>query len=148
MLVKISRENSLRIIFECRDWASISPLIPLSSGRNGDILPALAGLSPMQSEIARRFGATIKLEDLKTPSKNRQMFLVRGGADAQTFAGLVARQGGKVVLAGKGFLLAEMGYNEAMALRSQHGVRSVNGVSIDPARFESFMALLKARPVG
>jgi hypothetical protein len=39
-----------------------------------------------------------------------------------------------------------MGYNQAMALRSADGVRSVNGVSIDPARFESFMALLKAKP--
>jgi hypothetical protein len=100
----------------------------------------------MESEMARRFGAVVNLEEPKTPGTNRQMFMVRGGVETQALAAMVARQGGKVVLAGKGFLLAEMGYNQAMALRSADGVRSVNGVSIDPARFESFMALLKAKP--
>ncbi|HBY60851.1 MAG TPA: hypothetical protein DEH78_13595 [Solibacterales bacterium] len=106
----------------------------------------------MQSEIASRFGATVKLEEPKTPLAIRQMFLVRGaspgGGDALTLAGLVAGQGGRVVLSASGFLLAELGYHQAMALRSAPGVRSVNGVSIDPARFESFLALLKTRPGG
>jgi hypothetical protein len=93
-----------------------------------------------QSEMQRRFGATIKVAPPAT--SDRQMFLILGKSKA-LLAGLVAGRGGKLLLGGPGWVLAEMSFLQAMSLRGVAGVRMVGGVSVNPDRLEFVRKLME-----
>lgn len=89
-----------------------------------------------ESPMARRFGASVRLE--RGQRADRQLFLIRFPAASSQAAGRVKARGGKVVLAGRGWMLAELGFSPAMSLDKEPGIHSVRGVSIDPERLEFF----------
>jgi hypothetical protein len=90
------------------------------------------------SEMQRRFGAKISVTP--HPSRDRQIFLITG--IGSHLAPLIKAQGGLPLFIGPGWALAELGFSQAMSLRSARSIRTVNGVSIDPERIESLNQLL------
>jgi hypothetical protein len=93
-----------------------------------------------ESEMQRRFGATVKVTPPTT--SDRQMFLILG--KSKTFlAGLTTARGGRLLLGGPGWVLAEMSFPQAMSLRAVAGVRMVGGVSINPDRLEFLRKLIE-----
>jgi hypothetical protein len=93
-----------------------------------------------ESEIQRRFGAKISL---KSPAiTDRQLFLILGGGP-NLLAGRIAGLDGKVALAGPNWVLAEMGFSQAMSLRGSPGVRVVAGVNVDAERLGKIRDMLK-----
>jgi hypothetical protein len=98
-----------------------------------------------ESQVARQFGATVKLE--RGTSTDRQLFIIRFRLPGDPVPGFVRAKGGKIVLGGRGWVLAEIAYPQAMSLRKSTGVISVRGVSIDPKRLEMFRRAVEgARP--
>jgi len=95
------------------------------------------------SEMQRRFGAKISV----TPqsSSDRQIFLFVGQS-GRFLAGLITAQGGKHLLAGPGWVLAELGFSQAISLCGAFGVRMVGGVSIDPETVESLHHVVGLNP--
>jgi hypothetical protein len=89
-----------------------------------------------------RFGADVRVRHEETT--DRQLFLVRGVSADVPLTGLIRSRGGKVVLQGSRWVLAELSLLEAQGLRRQSGVFSVGGVSVDPKRFALFRQALEA----
>jgi hypothetical protein len=92
-----------------------------------------------ESEIQRRFGAKISV---KSPAiKDRQLFVILGNRP-DLLAGRIAGLGGKLVMGGPNWVLAELEFSRATSLRGTPGVRTVAGVSVDPAQLGKFRDLL------
>ena len=93
-----------------------------------------------ESEMQRRFGAKISL---KSPAiTDRQLFLILGSR-SNLLAGQIAGLNGKLVMAGPNWVLAELGFSQAMSLRGSPGVRSVAGVNVDAERLGKIREMLK-----
>lgn len=90
------------------------------------------------SEMQRRFGA--KVDVTPTSARDRQVFLITGAG--ATLAGLVQAQGGQPLFSGPGWMLAQLGFSQAMSLRGSPEIRTVSGVSIDPERIDSLQRSL------
>jgi hypothetical protein len=91
--------------------------------------------------MQRRFGAKVDVQHSRTPG-DRQLFLVIG-SQTLNLNGLVISQDGRPVFGGPGWVLAEMPFPGAMALRGVRGVRMVGGVSINPERVEVLRKLME-----
>jgi hypothetical protein len=89
------------------------------------------------SEMQRRFGA--KVDVTPTFARDRQVFLITGAGP--TLAGLIRAQGGQPLFSGPSWVLAQLGFSQAMSLRGSPDIRAVSGVSIDPERIESLHRL-------
>lgn len=99
----------------------------------------------MESQVARQFGATIRLE--RGNSTDRQLFIIRFRLPGDPVPGFVRAKGGRIVLGGRAWMLAEIAYSQAMSLQRAPGIISVRGVSIDPKRLELFRRAVEgARP--
>jgi len=92
------------------------------------------------SDMQRRFGAKMKVS--RPPDADRQLFFILGSVSGQ-LAGTISGLDGKVVLQGPNWVLAEMGFSSAMALRRIPGVRLAGGVSMDSARAEQIRKVLE-----
>lgn len=95
----------------------------------------------MPASMRDRFGADVRIRHHETG--DRQLFLVRGASPAVPVAGFVRSQGGRAVLTGGNWVLAEMALSAAQALRRQAGILSVGGVSVDPKRFALFESAIE-----
>jgi hypothetical protein len=96
---------------------------------------------PGESQIAQKFGASVKLK--RGESSDRQLFLVRYRPSSAEAPGRVKALGGKIVLGGSGWMLAELAFSPAMSLEKAPGFHSVRGVSIDPRRLEIFRRVVE-----
>lgn len=96
---------------------------------------------PGESQIARQFGASVKLK--RGESRDRQLFLVRFRPSDTLAPGRVRASGGRIVLGGSGWILAEMAFSPAMSLEKAPGIHSVRGVSVDPRRLEIFRRVIE-----
>jgi hypothetical protein len=90
------------------------------------------------SDMQRRFGAKIGVTP--TSARDRQVFLITGAGPS--LVGLIQAQGGLPLFGGPGWVLAELGFSQAMSLRGSPNIRTVSGVSIDPERIESLNQLI------
>jgi len=86
--------------------------------------------------MAEQFGARVSFN--LRPATPCQLFLMRSHPATAPLAGWVRARGGKVVLQGSGWMLAELGLQDAMEMRKFPGIFFVGGVSVDPKRFELF----------
>ena len=86
------------------------------------------------SAMQEKFGA--KVDVTPVPQSERQVFFITGSFAAH-LTGLVRAHGGRPIIGGAHWLLAELAFSRAMALRGERGVRMVGGVSIDPVRLEA-----------
>lgn len=90
----------------------------------------------MASSMHDRFGADVRVSFHNTG--DRQLFLVRGASAAVPMEGIVRSHGGRTVIKGATWLLAELPMAQAQVLRRKAGILSVGGVSVDPERFAQF----------
>ena len=84
-------------------------------------------------EMVRRFGARVSVT--RPQASDRQLFLILGVNQA-VLRSHVSGRGGKLFLGGPNWVLAEMQYSQAMALRGAPGVHLLGGVTIDPERWK------------
>jgi len=106
------------------------------------VFSLLAAAMNRESEIQKRFGASVKVTPLA--SSESQLFLILG-PDRGRLAGLVSGYDGRLVLSGPGWGLAEMGFSRAMALRGHPEVRLAGGVSVDAERLKQFRSAFEAK---
>ena len=90
----------------------------------------------METDIADRFGATVNVQ--ATASDQRQFFLVISASSGINLTVLAPSHGGRVVLNGRNWIVAELGFNDATALSRSPGVALVGGVSIDSQKLAAF----------
>jgi hypothetical protein len=95
--------------------------------------------------IDKAFGAEIKVA--LPESNRRQLFFVGSSSFGVDLSALVRPRGGRVVLEGETWAIAELGLNEAMALQKTEDVAFVGGISLDPQRFAAFGKLVGFRPL-
>lgn len=93
----------------------------------------------MDQGISKSFGAKVKLS--LPESDRRQLFFVKSSSSSVDLPALVRRRGGRVVLQGRAWAMAELGFREATELRKASGIAAVGGVSLDPERFAAFSKL-------
>ena len=84
--------------------------------------------------MQQKFSA--KVDVTPAPQSERQVFFITGSSAAH-LAGLVTAHGGRPIIGGPHWVLAELTFSRAMALRGVRGVRMVGGVSIDRERIEA-----------
>jgi hypothetical protein len=95
----------------------------------------------LERRIDTAYGAEIQVA--LPGSDQRQLFFVGSSSSGADLSALVRPRGGRVVLEGETWAIAELSFDEAMALRKIEGVTFVGGVSLDPERFAAF-----GKPVG
>ncbi len=89
--------------------------------------------------MQRRFGA--KVMATQSAAAGIQLFLIRVNEGVR-LASLLAALGGKTVMAGPNWVLAEMAFSQAMALRATRGVIIAGGVSMDSERISQLRKML------
>ena len=89
--------------------------------------------------MQRRFGA--KVIATQPAAAGIQLFLIRGTGGVR-LASLLAALGGKTVMAGPNWVVAEMAFSQAMALRATRGVLIAGGVSMDSERISQLRKML------
>ena len=92
-----------------------------------------------ESEMQRRFGA--KVTATQPAAGGIQLFLIRVNEGVR-LASLLAALGGKTVMAGPNWIVAEMAFSQAMALRATRGVLIAGGVSMDSERISQLRKML------
>ena len=80
------------------------------------------------------FGADVKL----TLPEQRQLFVVVFASREVGPAAIIRAHGGRIVVDGGAWVVAELGFNVATSLRSAQEVVFVGGVSVDPQRLAAF----------
>lgn len=90
------------------------------------------------------FGADVKLT-LPHPEQ-RQLFVVVFASREVGPAAIIRAHGGRIILDGGAWMIAELGFNVATSLRSAGEVVFVGGVSVDPQRFAAFGKLTGLDP--
>jgi hypothetical protein len=95
--------------------------------------------------IEESFGAEIKLT--LPESNQRQLFLIRSSSPDVDLPALMRPRGGRIVLNGGAWIIAELGFDEATELRKMNGIAFVGGISLDPQRFAAFSKLTGFDPL-
>ena len=93
-----------------------------------------------ESEMQRRFGAKVMATQLAAAAEI-QLFLIRVNEGVRV-SSLLAGLGGKTVMVGPNWIVAEMGFSQAMALRATRGVLIAGGVSMDSERISQLRKML------
>ena len=93
-----------------------------------------------ESEMQRRFGAKVMATQLAAAAEI-QLFLIRVNEGVR-LASLLAALGGKTVMTGPNWVVAEMAFSQAMALRGTRGVLIAGGVSMDSERISQLRKML------
>jgi hypothetical protein len=96
-----------------------------------------------RSAMQEKFGA--KVEVTPAPPSEWQAFFITGSS-AEHLAGLVRAHGGRPLVGAGNWLLAELAFSRAMALRGQRGVGMVGGVSVDPERLAALRRVTGPAP--
>ncbi len=89
--------------------------------------------------MQRRFGA--KVMATQSAAAGTQLFLIRVNEGVR-LASLLAGLGGKTLMAGPNWVVAEMVFSQAMALRGTRGVFMAGGVSMDSERISQLRKML------
>ena len=90
------------------------------------------------------YGAEVELT-LPHPEQ-RQLFVVVFTSREVGPAAIIRAHGGRIVIDGGAWVIAELGFNVATSLRSAGEVVFVGGVSVDPQRFAAFGKLTGLDP--
>ena len=90
--------------------------------------------------MQRRFGAKVMATQLAAAAEI-QLFLIRVNEGVR-LASLLAALGGKTVMTGPNWVVAEMAFSQAMALRGTRGVLIAGGVSMDSERISQLRKML------
>jgi hypothetical protein len=93
----------------------------------------------------KSFGAEIKVT--LPQSDQPQLFLVVFSSPNIRPAALIRAHQGQIVLDGGAWMIAELGFDEAMGLRNAKGIAFVGGISLDPQRFAAFSKLTGFNPL-
>lgn len=92
------------------------------------------------ARIAYKFGAEIKFT--LPESDDRQLALVKSSSPELRLSALTRSRGGRVVLEGRDWVVAELSLHDALEMRRLQGVAFVGGVSLDAGRFARFGELI------
>ena len=95
--------------------------------------------------IQESFGAEVNVT-LPHPEQ-RQLFLVIFSSLEVGPAAMIRAHGGRIVLDGGAWLIAELAFNVATKLRSASEVVFIGGISLDPERFAAFSRLTGLDPL-
>ena len=88
------------------------------------------------------FGADVKL----TLPEQRQLLVVVFASREVGPAAIIRAHGGRIVIDGGAWVVAELDFNVATSLRSAREVVFVGGVSVDPQRLAAFGKLTGLDP--
>jgi len=99
----------------------------------------------MDMGIEKSFGAEVKVT--LPHSEQRQLFLVIFTSQEVGPAGIIRAHGGRIVLDGGAWMIAELAFNVATSLRQAGEVVFLGGISLDPQRFATFSKLTGLDPL-
>ena len=95
--------------------------------------------------IEKSFGAEVKVT-LPDPEQ-RQLFMVVFSSLEVGPAAVVRAHGGRIVLDGGAWIIAELAFNVATSLRNSTDIVFLGGISLDPERFATFSRLTGLNPL-
>ncbi len=92
-----------------------------------------AARAKIAGSIADRFGAVV---DVSMSSANQsQAFLIKAVTAEVSLDRVVREKGGRIVLAGRLWVIAELPLHAGMALKTLPGIAFVGGVTLDSEQF-------------
>lgn len=93
----------------------------------------------MTNNIARSFGAEV---NIALPDANQaHLFLIKSSQPLTYPTRLVQARGGKVLIQGSVWIIAQLSYGLGMGLKQEPGITFVGSVFLEPEKFLAFQRL-------